>query len=681
MSEKPQDPTQDALAARIRELEAATAEGLAHLAELRALVDAAPIGIFLGRGADCRQMVMNRAGARMLRIPEDINPSKSGPDSPRLPFRVYHQGRELAPEELPMQVAASQGRPVEGFQEELRFDDGEVRHLMTYAAPLHDAQGAVRGCVGTFADVTESRRAERAHRETLERLQLHIDNSPVATVEWDAQTRVLRWSPAAEQIFGWSEPEVLGRTLAELDLIYELDRESVGAVVVDLLDGRVERSRNRNRNRCKDGSIVHCQWYNSVLRDEQGGLISVLSLAMDVTDRHELETSLRAQAERLAEADRHKDELLVMLGHELRNPLTAIANAVLLQDGRPDDPDTARWAHRVVARQTGHLERLVDDLLDVARIERGRIRLERRPLDLCSVVRDTAEANAPLIAERGHRLALDLPTEPLPVEGDETRLAQILCNLIGNAAKYTPAGGLIRVSLDRSDGMAVLAVADNGRGIEPDILHRIFEVFSQGSRTLGRAEGGLGLGLSLVKRLAEMHGGRVEAHSEGPDRGSRFVVHIPLSERQYSAADPGPWADGSPAPAPDPVPAPAPTQAQPQRKRRVLVVDDNADIVESLDMLLGLYGFEVGTAGTGAAALAAVAQIAPDVVLLDIGLPDIDGIEVARRLAALPGRSAMKVVAVSGYGQRVTESRGETGLFDGHLLKPPALDALLRVLE
>jgi CheY-like chemotaxis protein/two-component sensor histidine kinase len=333
----------------------------------------------------------------------------------------------------------------------------------------------------------------------------------------------------------------------------------------------------------------------------------------------------------------------------------------------PEDAITAAWAQRVMDRQAGHLERLVDDLLDVARIERGSIHLERRPLDMRSVVRDVTEANAPIMAERRHRLALDLPNEPVPVEGDNTRLAQVVCNLLGNAAKYTPDGGRIRVSLTGTDGLARLEVADNGRGIEPAVLPHLFEVFSEGSHNLGRAEGGLGLGLNLVKRLTEMHGGRVEAQSGGPGQGSRFVVTLPLSS-SVAVSDPA----ASP---------PEPPRTESQRKKRVLVVDDNADIVDSMAMLLGLYGFAVSTAKTGAAALAAVEQTVPDVVLLDIGLPDIDGIEVARRLADLPGRRTMRVVAVSGYGERVAESRGEPGLFDAHLLKPPALDNLMKVLD
>ena len=668
MPEKPQDAGISQLQARIRALEEANAESRARLAELHALLEAAPIGIFVGRDADCRNMAMNRAGARMLRIPDEVNPSKTGPDAPALPFRVFHQGLELAPEELPMQLAAQQGIAVEGFEEELRFDDGEIRFLITYAAPLRDERGAVSGCVGTFADITESKLAERRYRETLDRLKLHIDNTPVATVEWDAETRILHWSTAAERIFGWSEPEVLGRSLDELGLIHEGDLDSVRGIMDALVHRRVERNTLRNRNRCKDGSIVYCEWYNSVLRDEADGLVSVLSLAMNVTDRQALEASLRSQAQRLAEADRRKNEFLSMLGHELRNPLTPIRNAVGLLGARPGDTRIADWAYRVIDRQTGHLERLVDDLLDVARIERRSIHLDLRPLDLKTVVQETAEAIASQIDERGHRLELDLPEASIPVKGDATRLAQVLANLLGNATKYTPNGGRIRVSLSEADGMAVLQVSDNGRGIEPDILPEIFDAFSQGSRTLGRSEGGLGLGLTLVKRLVEMHDGRVEAHSEGQNRGSLFVVHVPLSQTATPAADRS-----------REVPPPGPTPSD--SKRRVLVVDDNQDIVDSLVMLLGLYGYEVASAGSGAAALGAVAESAPDVVLLDIGLPDIDGIEVARRLAAMPGRRAMKVVAVSGYGERVTESRGAPGLFDAHLLKPPALDSLLRVLD
>lgn len=264
----------------------------------------------------------------MLRLPDGANPSMSGPDAPTLPFRVFHEGSELRVDELPMQVAARRGEPVQGFEEELRFHDGEVKSLMTYAAPLRDAAGGVYGCVGTFADVTASKEAERRYRETLERLKLHIDNTPVAALEWDADACILRWSPAAERMFGWTEQEALGQSVEGLGLVHEEDRGRVAELMRALVTDGAERNKSLNRNRRKSGDVVWCEWYNSALRDERGTLVSVLSLAMDATERQALEASLRRQAERLAEADWRKNEFLAMLGHELRNPLAPVRNAL-----------------------------------------------------------------------------------------------------------------------------------------------------------------------------------------------------------------------------------------------------------------------------------------------------------------------------------------------------------------
>jgi len=609
---------------------------------------------------------MNRAGAQMLRLPGGANPSLSGPDALTLPFRVFRDGRELTDDELPMQVAARQGEPVQGFQEELRFDDGEVKALMTYAAPLRDAAGKVYGCVGTFADVTAAKESERRYRETLERLKLHIDNTPVAALEWDDEARILRWSPAAERMFGWSEEEALGQSVEALGLVHEEDRARVAEVMDALVGKGVERNKSLNRNRCKGGDVIWCEWYNSVLRDEGGALVSVLFLAMDVTDRQALEASLRLQAERLAEADRRKNAFLSMLGHELRNPLAPVRTALSLMTMKADDPQTMGWAREVIDRQTQHLERLVDDLLDVARITRGAIRLQMEPLDVAAVVQEAIESTEAIVRERAHRVEVDLAHAPVTVNGDATRLVQVFANLINNAAKYTDRGGLIRVSLAPRDGAACVRVEDNGRGIAPEELPYIFDVFSQGQRHLVRADGGLGLGLTLVKQLTDMHGGTVQAQSTGAGHGSSFVVTLPICDAARAEADPGQEADSAPASAA-------------ADKKRVLLVDDNQDVLDSLKMVLKSLGHEVWDVSAGAQVVDAVQQVHPDVIILDIGLQDIDGIEVARRLAELPQRRAMKVVAFSGYGEGVAGA--EPGLFDAHVLKGTSINQLKQALE
>ena len=635
------------------------AENQARLAEMEALFDAAPIGIFVGRDPECRNMTMNRAGARMLRLDEGTNPSLSGPEAAGLPFRVFHAGRELSPDELPMQVAATRGERIEAFEEELLFSDGEVKTLMTYAAPLRDADGSIRGCVGTFADITASREAERRYRDTLERFKLHLDNTPVAALEWDAQLRILHWSPAAERMFGWTEAEVLGKTVDTLGSVHEDDREAVQAIMAALLHGDTERNHTLNRNLRKDGAVIWCEWYNSVLRDAEGRLVSVLSLAMDVTQRQQLEADLRVQADRLAEADRRKDEFLSMLGHELRNPLAPIRNALSVLARVGDDKARIDWAHRLIARQTRHLERLVDDLLDTARITRGAIELKTEAVDLRVVLREAVEATQGIVAGRGHRLDLDLPLEPVAVVGDVTRLVQVAANLINNAAKYTDDGGSIRVSLTRDGGMARLTVADNGRGLLPEDLPHIFEVFRQGRQALDRADGGLGLGLPLVKQLVELHGGTVTAESAGAGQGSRFFVHLPLTTGRVAQTE-------------------KPTlSAAPTVRKRIILADDNDDVLDSLKFFLQVLGHEVWVSASGEPVPGLVEELRPDAVILDIGLPDIDGIEVARRLAALPHRRAMQVIALSGYLERNLDA----DLFDAHVLKGGNPEELALLLE
>jgi PAS domain S-box-containing protein len=641
-------------------------ERRSQLAEMQALFDAAPIGIFIARDVECHEMDMNSAGARMLRLGQDVNPSLTGPEAPALPFRVYRDGREMRPEELPMQRAARQGERIDPFEASVHFRDGEVKTLILCAAPLQDASGEVHGCVGTFADITELRAAETRYREAMERLALHLDNTPVAALEWGADMRILRWSPAAERIFGWRKEETLGQTLDALGFVHPDDRAAVADRMASMLRGDVCQNRNLNRNLRKDGRVIWCEWYNSVLRDDKGGLVSVLSLAMDVSDRQRLESDLREQADQLRQLDRRKDEFLSMLGHELRNPLAPVRNALAVMDVAGDDPERMAWACDLINRQTMHLERLVDDLLDTARITRGAVQLKTEPLDLRAVLRESVEAAERLVRARQHDLNLELPEAPVFVTGDNTRLVQIVTNLINNAAKYSAPQGSIRVSLVCDGATARIAVEDNGRGIAAKDLAIIFDVFSQGRQSLARAEGGLGLGLPLVRKLAELHGGSVEAQSGGEGQGSRFVVCLPISQHGEARV----------------LAAEQPKQAEHEasgedKRRRIVLADDNPDVLESLTLFFQALGHEVWQASTGEPVAELVQRVQPDVVILDIGLPDIDGMEVARRLAALPCRRSMKVIALSGYVEQV----GGSGLFDAHVLKGTDSKLLAQMLD
>jgi signal transduction histidine kinase len=363
----------------------------------------------------------------------------------------------------------------------------------------------------------------------------------------------------------------------------------------------------------------------------------------------------------LQEADRRKDEFLAVLAHELRNPLAPIVNAgqILLREDAAEEE--RRAAREVIDRQVRQMARLVDDLMDVSRISHGRIELRKRTVDVAEVARRAIETSRPLIAARGHHLDVTLPSEPLLAEADPTRLEQVFSNLLNNAAKYTEPGGRIHLAAERVDGHAVIRVRDSGIGISPEQLSGLFEMFAQGDRSLERAQGGLGIGLGLARSLVEMHGGTVRADSAGPGRGSEFTVRLPL----LAAA---PEAAGPPATAASPA-------SGLSGGLRVLVVDDNQDSADSMALLLQIRGYEVRTAYDGLEAVTAAAEFAPSMVLLDIGLPKMNGYEAARRIRQQPGGKDLKLVALTGWGQEEDKRRALAAGFDLHVTKPlePAL--------
>ena len=357
------------------------------------------------------------------------------------------------------------------------------------------------------------------------------------------------------------------------------------------------------------------------------------------------------------EADRRKNEFLSMLAHELRNPLAPIRNAVEVMRHRgPAQPELS-WARDVIERQVRHLARLVDDLLDVSRITRGKIRLQPEPVNVAAVVTQAVEASRPVVDARGHALEVALPPDPLWVTGDPARLAQVLTNLLNNAAKYTDPGGRVWLAAERDGREVVVRVRDTGIGIPPDMLSAVFDLFTQMDRSLDRSQGGLGVGLTLVKRLVELHGGTVEARSEGPGRGSEFEVRLPAC-------------------APPEKPPAADRLRHPDTRLRVLVVDDSADAAESLAAVLRLQRHDVRIARDWETVAAAVPEFGPDVVLLDIGLPEVDGYEIARRLRARPDAREAVLVAVTGYGREEDRAAAREAGFDHHLVKPIEFGAL-----
>ncbi len=404
------------------------------------------------------------------------------------------------------------------------------------------------------------------------------------------------------------------------------------------------------------GAGGYYEYIFSPVLGPNGAVEVVAGSTRDTSERRKNEEALRA-------ADRRKDEFLAMLAHELRNPLASVASAAALLKTSPD-PEQHAWAAGVIERQSQQLAHLIDDLLDVSRITNGKIRLRKEVLDGALALDRACDSARPLISERGHELRCDYP-RGLWLEADPTRLEQIILNLLTNAAKYTPAGGQIELSARRQGNSLIVSVRDNGMGIAPHRLPEMFELFAQGERSIARSEGGLGIGLTIVRKLAELHGGRVEAQSEGANRGSTFTVFLPSVPPRVE-----PFLPGVPS-----------AEEEVVRQLRILIVDDNVDTAQGLSRLLARTGHEMAVAHDGHQALRLAREFEPHAVVLDIGLPGMDGFEVARRLRAEGHGAKPLIVAVTGYGQEEDRARAIEAGFDHHLVKPVEMDELKRFLS
>ena len=515
-----------------------------------------------------------------------------------------------------------------------------------------------------FRDVTEAKnmQAERerlvAESEQQRRIyETALDSTPDFVYVFDLEHRAMYANEALRRT--WGVDDVRGRKW--MDLGYEQWHADLHDREIDQVISTRAPIRGEIPFTGTNGRRVYDYIFAPVL-GPQGEVVAIAGTTRDITDRQAAEQAVREQAERLAASDRVKDEFLATLSHELRNPLAPLRNAIEVMRRAADDPKMAP-IHAMMERQVNHLVRLVDDLLEVSRISRGDFALRKERVELAAVMRNAVETSDPLIKAAGHYLAVALPDEPLWLDGDQVRLAQVLSNLLNNAAKYTDDGGRIALRAWRDGEHAVISVRDDGMGIEPEALPRMFEMFSRGDRDSARSQGGLGIGLALSRRLAEMHGGTLEAHSEGAGRGSEFTVRLPLAAAAAGDAAPGQAA-----------------QEASLARTRILVVDDNRDAGDSLGMILGEMGTDVRVARNGAEALDVFASYQPSVVLLDIGMPGMNGYEVARTIRArFPTRPAA-LVALTGWGQDDDRRRAREAGFDHHLVKPAEIDALQRLL-
>jgi PAS domain S-box-containing protein len=544
--------------------------------------------------------------------------------------------------------------------ESLRHDDGVVHYSLVSKFPIPDADGNAALVGGMAIDVTEQRRVQANLEESELRFRQLAEN--ITKVFWMSdrdKNEVLYVSPAYESVWGRSCRSLYEQPRSFFDAIHPDDKERVAEQFLRR-QARGEAADVEYRVVRPDGA-VRWVWDRAFpIRDEAGLVYRLAGIAEDITERKRTEEALR-------EADRKKDEFLAMLAHELRNPLAPIHNAVqVMRLLSSTDPDL-KESREMIERQVQQLTRLVDDLLDVSRITRGKIALRTEPVDLAAVIARAVETSRPLIESNRHKLTLALCAEAIRVLADPTRLEQVFANLLNNAAKYTERGGSIWLEVERLGEEVLVRVRDTGFGIPPAALPHVFDLFMQADRTLDRSQGGLGIGLTLVKRLVEMHGGSVTAHSQGSGKGSEFIVRLPILQQEAGRAS-------------EERLAPAVVREATAPVLRVLVVDDNKDAADSLAVLLRLWGHEVRIAHDGVSAVKAAGSYRPDVALLDIGLPGLDGYEVARRLRANPSLAGMELIAVTGYGQDTDRRRSREAGFDAHLVKPVDLTELQELL-
>jgi PAS domain S-box-containing protein len=481
-----------------------------------------------------------------------------------------------------------------------------------------------------------------------------VESSDDAIVSKTLDGIITFWNRGAERIFGYTPEEAIGQPIT---MLIPEDRKDEEVMILARLRRGERIDHYETLRMAKDGHLLDISVTISPVRDATGVVIGASKVARDVTLQKKIQRELQ-------QADERKNEFLAILAHELRNPLGPIRHAVKILRARTPSPDELSWATNIIDRQTEHMTRLVEDLLDVSRITRGTIELRHERVDVATILKHAVEASSALIERNHHQLKVTAPTQPLYVEGDVTRLTQVVTNLLDNAAKYTDPGGNVWLSGEREGDRAVIRVKDSGIGIPSEMQPRIFDMFTQTVSSLERAQGGLGVGLALVERLVKLHGGTVTAYSAGAGQGSQFTIQLPVAQAQKATAAERREAMVGAA----------------ETRCRVLVVDDNVDSVDSLAMLLRMMGHEVETASDGEAALQKAEEFRPDVAILDIGLPKVNGYDLAKQIRQRPWAKDAVLVALTGWGQAQHRLRSVEAGFNHHLTKPVEFDVLQQIL-
>ncbi|MBA4018237.1 MAG: hypothetical protein C0483_13785 [Pirellula sp.] len=670
--------------------------------EMTTLLEVLPIGIGIATDATANNIQTNRALAKTLRIDVTANASLTAAEGERpRGFRIFHEGQEVAADQLPLQQAARLGVEIRDLELDVVFDDGAVSRLLEYAVPLFDDQGRPRGSIGAFLDISERRAAEREREQLVAALTKHgrelsvlsnaaqevnkvLDASAILRTlvraalqitEASAGAALLQYPGAPQRPYyrrgddsaTESEPRdadelgaanwvlrhrspYLANTAATDEVVSPRARELLGIenLVCLPIVGR-------------DDSLLGClELQNKPGGFSTGDVVKLQALAAGASIALE-NARLLSQ---IREADRRKDDFLAMLAHELRNPLAPLRSSVDVLLMLDDGDDTMRQLRGVMDRQISHMGRIIDDLLDVSRITRGRIELRKEQLDWTKLVSDGVEALSGVFDAGGHALRTDFPDSPIWIEGDSTRMAQVLDNLLSNARKFTNSGGEITVRLTAiEDGRrAVLEVCDTGIGVSSEDLGRIFDIFTQADRSLDRRRGGLGLGLALVKGLVDLHGGCVEARSPGIGAGCTIRIELPTIAAPNSVSN-----DRE-----------SPVVERPSL--RVIIVEDNRDAAETLRILLETLGHRAATAYEGRGGIELARSFRADAIICDIGLPEMDGFHVARAVRETPELADVRLIALTGYGRDADIRRALESGFDAHLTKPADASQLLHVL-